>query len=216
MGELSVVESNDGTRIEYTYDEQNRPARIDATTRNGGIQYAQKWEYDAEGRLAKFTYYNGETTTTEYTYDADGKLIKTVEANSSGARVTDYTYDDDGNYTTSCDIAGQHTVWHYNANGDLLAKYTDDEKGSQYTYDDNGNLLKFENYFEGEVIECETYTYDAEGRLKEKSYESDIAWVEHYEYDEFGNRIQIKRISQSGAEQIIEENEYKTFAVRTE
>lgn len=215
-GELSAIESNDGTRIDYTYDEQNRPARVDAKTRNGGIQYAQKWEYDEEGRVARFTHYDGSTTTTEYTYDDDGKLIKTVETNGITTYTTEYTYDEDGNYSTSYDTADQHIVWYYNAKGDILAKYADDEKVIQYTYDDNGNLLKFEGYYEGEVVEYEEYAYDAEGKLTEKSYESDVSWVDSYTYDELGNCIQIKRIGKSGAEQIIEENEYKSFAVRTE
>ncbi|MCH5183455.1 MAG: RHS repeat protein [Oscillospiraceae bacterium] len=218
-GNLSVIEYASGSRSYYTYDDQRRLVRIDEKDGDDKALTAEKWEYDEKDRVIKYTHWSGGTTTTEYTYDDSGKLIKTVETGGSVTNQYDYEYAEDGSYTKSSkDSEGHVLVWYYTAGDDPLAQYTDDVKQKEYTYDENGNLLKYESFYEGEVFEYESYTYDSTGRLTEKavSIEPGSETIRRYEYDEFGNCICTKYVSSTGEESIFEECEYKLFAVRTE
>lgn len=218
-GNLSVVESANGSRKYYTYDDQRRLARIDEKDGDEKALTAEKWEYDEKGRVIKYTHWAGETTTTEYTYDDSGKLIKTVETSGSVTSQYDYEYAEDGSYMKSSkDSAGHVLVWCYTAGDDPLAQYTDDVKQKEYTYDENGNLLKYESFYEGAVHEYESYTYDSTGKLIEKavSTEPGSETIRRYEYDSFGNCICTKYVSSTGEESIFEECEYKSFTVRAE
>ena len=178
----SELYDDQGTKladIEYEYDADGN--RLSNTTywveSWGGGWDRDEYTYNSNGdmltKTASYSWSEG-TSTMNYEYDADGKLLKTyLEGDAS--MYTGYTYDENGhavkramyysdgseNYPVelTCDREGriiqEKEVWE--SNGWVFIYKT--------TYDENGNILKWEYSANGEVLLTHNYDYNDEGLL---------------------------------------------------
>jgi len=181
----------------YTYDENNNRLSfiLYEVSENGKMQFSMKQEdtYDEEGRKASSTGYEGE----------DGKEI--IKYSSV------YTYDEDGGYiekTTYFDEGEESflNVQHYNEKKQVVFEkpirillqdgILEYNESAGWFYDDDGNLLREENYINGNVVSYTSYVYEKnelseccnryEGKPKEKEV---FAGGYLCEYDEQGNLL---------------------------
>lgn len=126
------------------------------------------YEYDSNGKLLKEVVQNDylQVSETTYTRTEDGKpLTRDYQDNYRGNNTyTEWEYDDAGNLIsiTQNDDYNGTSVESYDGDGNLL-RYTDEDKTTEYSYDEKGNQT--------EVI-C---TY------KEESNKNYTIWREFYE-----------------------------------
>lgn len=96
-------------------------------------------------------------------------------------------------------LKSECTNYEYNDKGDLTKKITfsvtaDGEKAErsrqEYTYDNNGNLVRVDNYTYGTADSYTTYTYDDQGMLVRSAVYAQDAETSHtdYTYDSNGNK----------------------------
>lgn len=134
----------------FTYDANGRLTRV--TFADG--QFAQT-AYDALGRKASVTNEEGQITT--YTYDGLGRLLSV--SGILGDAV--YTYDEAGNLRTQTDALGRVTEFQYDAlNRPTERKYPGAES-ERYTYDAVGNRVTMTDA----AGRTTTFAYDARNRL---------------------------------------------------
>ena len=160
------------------YDSRNRPVTV--TTGDHSVSY----EYDALGRVTKYTDEEGNEFRTEYDHlgnitgviDSKGNVILRTEYDAAGnaAKTTDAlgvltqnTYDVSGNLTSSVNSAGLptqiETTYSYDALDRLISTVDAENGNSSYTYDSVGNITSVTYPNGGKT----TYTYDSMGRMKQ-------------------------------------------------
>ena len=184
---------------EYTmnnvYDANGRLIRREYVfTANGHVTKEYDYTYSSDGRLLKIVFKQPRETdvVTEYTYDEAGNLIKTVE--TSAEEVVTVEYDGRGN------IKKEETV------------ASDGGKITQtYTYDERGNKVRFE-YAGGDALWFNEYTYDDNGKLIKKvctPTDGNIVISEYtYIYDEAGRLIKRTRTEEAEGEKTERVYEY--------
>lgn len=129
-------------------------------------------EYDADGRLAKISYYSGSNVSAVrlFEYDAQGKLTTQTAKTNSSERVYQYSYDVQGRLEMIECV--------------FIVGYAPCTCRALYTYDASGNLAKEEitKYYTG-VSEADIvsryimeYAYDASGTLVSGTF-TDQEWV---------------------------------------
>lgn len=215
-GDIVTEEHSDGQIKYYTYDDSGRLARTDLKNGGGRVLASEKWEYDASGKLFKYTNWAGSLSNTEYVYNEDGRITKAIVEDDDGIREQIYEYFSDGNYSISGkNPNGQEYVVMYNKNGNIISTYNAGTKMSEYTYDTGGKVLRYESYYNSEIFEYTEFRYDEKGVLVEKevSTEPGRVYYERYEYDDLGEMTRITRITPSGEERIVEEREYTIFSI---
>lgn len=165
-----------------------------------------------EYRLVSYTDLNTDVTET-YSYDAYGQLVKTIRSDGSE---TTYTYTDDGHPLTEIHTRGGQTVmsvtWVYDQDGRLTEKK--DSFGSiRYEYDENGRLTKQiqsgleQTYAYDEVGNYAVTTVLGDGKThvvhfnitgKPVRTTVDGRVTNEYDYDEFGDLIELRSYDDSG------------------
>ncbi|MBQ3329871.1 MAG: hypothetical protein IJG87_01675 [Ruminococcus sp.] len=136
-GELTAVKDENGNITGYERRYHND---------NGDIT---RWDvYDAQEQYLNYTLYE---------YDSDGNLAKETlyEANGIGVYYYAYSYTDDG-VLAEKDYASAK-------NGSSRTLY--DEDGNEkyhYSYDNNDNLVKYEEYVNGDWVERDLPTVSEE------------------------------------------------------
>jgi len=210
-GRRTVVKDPEGGVTNYTYDAAGNPMSI-ADPAGASVHFV----YDADNRLSVMKYSNG--VTAAYQYDAGSRLTSLIYSGGSSSTKGpefDYTYDANGNPASVSDLSGKSTYqvdhlnqltsgshpklrvehYTYDGAGNRLSSGTD----SNYTYDQNGRLIKAEGF---------TYAYDNNGNLISKTnskgetkytydFENQLTGISlpdgsnvAYEYDAMGRRIQ--------------------------
>jgi YD repeat-containing protein len=187
-GQLTGVSDNLGTLESRTYDRAGRQltstdARSTATTfeydaanrvltrtvDDGGLALTTAYGYDGQGRVTSVTDPEGVVTAT--TYDADGRVVQVAVDPGTGhlnLRTT-YDYDLAGRLITVTEGAGtaeqRVTEYGYDKLGRRFSELVDPTGlalRTNYTYDDNGNLVRKVDPAGNETI----YVYDAENRQR--------------------------------------------------
>ena len=138
------------------------------------------YEYDDRGNCTREAYDYGDEVTSVYlkSYDADGNQTR-EERWSNGALLytEDYRYDADGNeiYCLYVNSGVRRETTHVFTDG-LLTRLCIDRGGdldrSDYFYDTDGNRIRAESYDTDGLVETDSYTYDAAGKLLTHRYES--------------------------------------------
>lgn len=149
------------------------------------------YDYDSDGNCKKISMYNRNDIVyaeKEFFYDASGNCIQenAYEINN-GERVFDFSYtyerDSDGKIIKIINDKGTTEVYTYDKNGLCINEDTFDSEGAlvsqaEFSYDDNGNLIRTDS-----TKEDWDYEYDSSGRLiRETNYRYHI----EYEYTEDG------------------------------
>ena len=177
------------------YDANGRLIRQEYVfTANGNVTKEYDYTYSSDGRLLKIVFKQPRETdvVTEYTYDEAGNLIKTVE--TSAEEVVTVEYDGRGN------IKKEETV---TSDGGKITQ--------TYTYDERGNKIRFE-YAGGDALWFNEYTYDDNGKLIKKvctPTDGHIVISEYtYIYDEAGRLIKRTRTEEAEGEKTERVYEY--------
>ena len=150
----NIAQINDGGNVtSYTYTGNNL-LKTKTTPDNKTITY----EYDARHNVSKVTDYSG--TVTNYNYDEANRLIKVT----GNGMTTNYEYANDQGLLSkvSYGSSGKYQTFEYNRQGEPTYIMRD-SLPYNYTYDNNGNLLKESM---GSVT-VEQFSYDELNRLDE-------------------------------------------------
>ena len=148
----SAGDGDNGTRWEYTYDEQGHLVTEQESTSAYGHDYSitTTFAYNADGRLAEQESYDG-MYAYYYTYDDAGRLatVSMGGVDDPTSRTT-YSYDDAGRLTSR--------LYTYKSDRGMFITFT---------YDDAGNLVQAEETDQtlGEVYQTTNYERDAAGNL---------------------------------------------------
>ena len=157
----------------YLYDDAGRITREIKTTTSGEKTKKSYW-YDEAGNLIRETQQvdDGEIRERRYTYDRTGKLVE----EESWYTTVRYTYDSMGRLQEIWRKEGKNII------------------RECYQRDADGNILRYEKYFNDKLRADFVYTYDAKGRmLSEKGYDDSyssgrLTWAHEWTYDSHGNR----------------------------
>jgi YD repeat-containing protein len=190
-----------------TYD-ANGNVLTEASYEDGKLNYEQRYTYTADGKLARESYINSdglEESYTENTYDEQGNLLSVkVDGMLSGSYETYENIYENGKLAEvkvydQWEQEGKLTrLVRYDAQGNITLRvgYDNGEEWSrtEYTYE-NGKLLKVVDYDDGEERYVELYTYNAAGKLTERSRSVTDGESQRsvYRYDEAGNITGFKR-----------------------
>ena len=183
-GRLTDVESDDGKKIEYGYDEKGNPGTFtvkDGTATLTDIGYS----YDSQNRPSAVTV-NSMTgqPSQSYTYDSLGRIVSyentTDSANPQNKITRSLSYLTSSGLQTNKIGSVSYSRETENGTAPYVAGYS-------YEYDDNGNIIKiFDN-----GAEKVRYTYDALNRLTR----DDNAYLNKsivYTYDKNGDILNKK------------------------
>ncbi|MFJ6405457.1 putative T7SS-secreted protein [Streptomyces hydrogenans] len=174
---LTTRTGPDGTRHTFEHDAELRLTRVT------GPQGAWSYTYDAAGRLASETDFDGRTLT--YAHDAAGQ--RTSRTDALGRTVT-YTYDQLGR-TVRKDAAGRVTTYAYDR-ADRLLNVTGPDSEIVYAYDRRGRVKT--ELVDGRAM---NYAYDTLGRRARRV--TPTGAVTEYGYDAAGR---VGRMTSGGRE----------------
>ncbi len=167
-GDTAVSKINRGYRTEYKYNSADKLISVlDPASRDKGLSYSIKYEYDALGRKIKEIDAKG--TVKQYYLDSAGNTTKVTALKASTKEekvLQSNTYDLIGNVLTSTDGNGNITEYWYNKiNKVRKVKFHGDEtipeKIIQYQYDEVGNL----KYQIDSMGIAQLYSYDSLGNI---------------------------------------------------
>ena len=179
VGNLEYVLYQDGYKIQYVYNDQNRLTDVKRIKPDGKtVEYNYHYNLGNAGERKKVTETSGRVV--EYDYD-DCYRLKEEKITDPllGNRVISYKYDKAGNRLEKNDN-GIITVYDPDDNNRVIS-----EGSIKYTYDDNGNLKT-----KVDGSSTTTYAYNGENCLISVTQtESGTTNVETYAYDWEGNRI---------------------------
>lgn len=176
-GSMNTVNGPNSIKTEYEYDYAGRVSYMENSTSNSAVYTNHTYTYDNSGNVTKRIDNIGGhgSTTADYSYDSANRLSREW---TPGVQQLNYDYDEHSNIYSA--IYDGDTYYTYDANNRLTetedlwcqGETADGKKQADwytnYTYDNNGNLLtasKYAEYPEDYQGNEETYTYDDFGRL---------------------------------------------------
>lgn len=149
---------------EYISEDDMRPEKITKYYPAGNIDYEIIYEYTKDGKplsIVQLKADGGEDLRTDYEYDSNGMLLKTTYYKYGFVRSVD-EHNPDGTTGTSTS---------YDRFGNVTGR-------SEYTYDENSEVISF-------------VSYDKDGRIESEAKYSDEGLVMyHYLYDADGTLIE--------------------------
>ena len=198
--------------LEYTYDANGNMLKH-ISTDNEGKTFIYEWAYDENGNKTKYLMTNkeGKTSSDEFFYDAQNRLTKNIHrAPGGGGYDREIFYDDHDNVikeittTTSGNVSEEVWQFTYDENGNIIKSiYIDSARRqiiNESTYDESGRLIKevTTSYINGTTVT--DYTYDAMGReIKQVIVNSSIGTnIFENAYDENGNHIRYYHTAPNG------------------
>ena len=137
-----------------------------------------KYRYDQSGNITELIDYDGQSYTFFYNEDGnviggrdlifgayynsytyrDGKLYQLRQSEGSESHTTTYYYNQDGLVSKSVFDTGRYqseTVYSYtfydNGNIKTMLEVDEDDWGYEYSYNENGQLVKLAEYYQGDV-----------------------------------------------------------------
>ncbi len=153
----------------YTYDDDGNILMQETTDNSGRSGYY--YTYDENGNIIKSTFaYEDEVMyATEYVLDADGNVVLTREldgeGNVSSSQESKYT---DGRVSQSTYTSGDYTSF------------------TNYTYDERGNLIRYETQDNYGTYVANTIYNEKDLRVQEEYSSDTMSYVAVYEYNELG------------------------------
>lgn len=172
------------------------------------------YSYDADGNRISMERYGIEGNLLEYytyTYDTNGNQVKAEGYEEDGERSGYYEYNyydrngkltkseegwPEGWYAEAKEIGSYDGRWNvtqverWNAEGSLIYS-------AKFSYDDNKNLVKVEEWQEGDGSSYTEYSYNDNGNLvKVDKYDENLK--ESYEYDDNGNETKWEDYDENG------------------
>lgn len=142
-----------------TYDS---PTGNDRDLSSATLLSTVKTRYDSEGRRTYVSSSDGENLTAyQYTYDEEGTVTK-VEHVASDSTLIDYIVkQEDGSWKQFDKDDNEITLtYSYDTFGNIDRIDNEDGTYTLMTYDENGNVIKEEQYdVEGEILFTNEYTY---------------------------------------------------------
>ena len=148
--ESEVVTLYKNSTIDIFYNEKNLPSK-QVITYDDGIGGTFDFEYDEKNNLIRKTLNSLGTLSFEYSYsyDESNRLIKKLYTRGGSKYVYEYAYDEMGNLT-------------YDS---TYEDWRDTRIIKRYTYDDNGNQIKYQYSTSYDYHNDTTYFYNADGVL---------------------------------------------------
>jgi RHS repeat-associated protein len=210
IGKLEYSVSQDGVRIDYSYDAYSRPTATVWTIpgASGPQVFSASVTYDSNGRVSTTTY-PGPTVpfVTQNNYDPVSGYLRTIE-------------EVDGRSTALWDVgerwADGSLYWAMYGNGDVTSRYFDVngrlDTIVDYSSDETPLLnLTYQYYGDGRVStrydgisnRSETYGYDALHRLTDWEVKNGTSVDRQYRYDVLGNLLTVKLNGE-----LVEQNTY--------
>ncbi|MDR1802532.1 MAG: hypothetical protein LBQ94_02910, partial [Treponema sp.] len=205
-GKNRLVTSRDGDRSGIRYEYDNRDRISAKAVAINGIEIKEKWEYDALGRVLKYTdglgriweytYKSGETTEKtptglekRYVYNNRKDLVRVIEKDLKTweEREKRYTYDKRHLLLEAADGAGNVTRYAYRADGELVRK----EQGPWYW------LLEYEAG--GRINTVTRGKTGANDRYTERYDYARQGWVEVWTVTKAGAGSTVYRLDAFGA-----------------
>ena len=192
-GDRTVIRSAGNAAQEFLYD-----ARGNITGVADGNQNRTEYALDAWGRVTEIQKADGSTE--QYSYDHAGNILRSVDGEGNE---TTYTYDCAGNLTAVTDALGYTEQYVYDKEGRLAEKTDKNGVTTAYAFNFYGAPLyrREKGSLQGDFYEytpegllksaisermAYSYTYDAMGRMKEKTASG--RRLLSLEYDKNGNR----------------------------
>jgi RHS repeat-associated protein len=144
-GNLLVRDADELGVTAYTYDDLNRPVRIEKNGNGIDITYVTSEDGSFQRDwIASITRDNGSRTT--YTYDLTGRVQQIIhfDANDAPVDILNYTYDAVGNINRITRLDGWTIIYSYDANHQVTSeRWLDDQNqtayAASYRYDEAGN-----------------------------------------------------------------------------
>ncbi len=161
----------------YSYDDQGNGTQMDVLDGQGALERRYVLEYDEKGNRTKETLYNAEGEMAYqmvFTYNEKGWISSERLSFDDGSwRLFEYEYNENGQVTRE-----------FRSNS-----YTDTVYEEKTTYDEHGNMTRYEYIGSYPYTYDYVNEYDAENCLIGKSMYSNgqLKKLEAYEYDEHGN-----------------------------
>lgn len=186
-----------------TYD-ANRNILTEKSYKNGKLNYECHYTYTADGNMEKQTYFEDgvESAVYTYTYDEQGNVltekldgplsgyVNTYENTYENGKLVEVKAYEDG-------VMFRMTKYDSEGNEILDISY-DQDSGEEWTrmesaYE-NGKLIKEVEYYEGEEQCVSFYSYNAAGKLTERSYTYTGSDPQRrvYTYNENGDLVGLK------------------------
>jgi YD repeat-containing protein len=183
-----TIWSTDQTGPETANDYDDLGQTTSTTTTKGSDSETTAYTYDDAGNVLQET---ATDVTTATTYDKLGRPLAVTKTKNQTSVTTEYAYDGVYNgktQTTMTDPLNRESVTEFDTAGKLV-KETAGGKITEYTYDDNGNMLTStltDADFPGQSA-VTTYTYDDQNRKTKVEYAAGL--FVGYLYDDNGNVI---------------------------
>ncbi len=148
-----LVQDSEGPllEIDYTYDDYYGLMTGQSIKERGKETLSYGYEYNKKAFLTKMVKNN--KLCAEYEYDARGNRIRAIEEGT----VTEYYYNKENQLLKKL-CQNQEYSYEYNARGDLIKEYLNQNCIAEFTYNSLGQLLFAKNE-KGSVV----YSYDALG-----------------------------------------------------
>jgi RHS repeat-associated protein len=187
-----------GVAASYGYDSAERLTSISYVAPGGSVLEGFAYQLDPAGNRRLKIFADG--TFEQYAYDTDNRL---TQANYPSGLEVDYTLDGVGNRQvvtervngsqTFTDIYSQPTA--FNQISEVLhAVANGPETTTDFTYDNNGNLVSQAATPRGGTSATTTYTFDLENRLRQVNLPTGL--IDTYEYD--ANGLRTRKVDSSG------------------
>lgn len=191
---------------EATYDSHGNATEIKYYNRNNELENIYKTVYNEMDDVVSQIYCNakGEMYLQyEYIYSAPGCVLYINKYNqelTAGVKNVEYSYDDMQHQVSKKIYNDDGSLWfsgnyEYDNNGNMIKEegyYEDSEYVEKYVYNDQGQVIELHHgahYYRGSYdTYYYTYEYDEQGNLiRENKIEPDFQICTEYTYDVFGN-----------------------------
>jgi RHS repeat-associated protein len=177
------------TTLTVNYDAAARPTSMSARRSNSTVVTQITDTYDGASNLLTETETNAPGAQATYSYDSANRLLSMTRPGSEDPQDQSYTMDGAGNHTALShpSVPTSTETRQYSSTNELYNRTTS-LTSTNLTYDSNGQLTNDGTF---------SYSWDAFGRLRTVTRDSDQALIARYSYDSLGRR-QLATVTNDG------------------